>query len=193
MSETTVRTILRQKDSHIVWTISANARVAEAASIMARRNIGALLVEDYGRILGIISERECVRKILARHLSPEATPVREVMERTLIGVSPSTSVDQCFSLMTEYRVRYIAVVEDDSLSGFLSIGDIVSSVIDDREFALDELSRYLHGPYCTWNVPLSVSWSPGQIQVLKCTHSVVNAPKLEEIEWGSESCFAVNG
>ncbi len=180
MPESLISSVLLQKSSPLVWTISANATVGEAAATMTKRNIGALVVEDSGRIAGLITEREYVGRVVAKRVDPDTTLVREVMEKTLIGVSPETTVEQCFAIMTEYRVRYIGVVEFHALVGFISIGDIVRSVIEDREFELKELEKYLNGPYCAWNVPISVSWTPGQIQVLRCSKTFVrSAPFLD--------------
>jgi len=139
---TTVNEILRYKGAEIV-TIDPDATVYDALALMSRRNIGALLVLEKGRLVGVLSERDYARKVILQGRSSKTTAVREIMSEHFIAVKPDTPVDECMGIMTEKRIRHLPVLDGDKLSGVVSIGDVVRAVIDDREFTIQQLERYI--------------------------------------------------
>jgi CBS domain-containing protein len=136
--------ILDRKGNHI-WTISPDASVFEALKLMAEKEIGALLVLDNGKVVGIISERDYARKVVLKGRSSKDAPVKDIMSDKVIYVNPSTSVEDCVVLMINKRVRHLPVFEGERLSGLISIGDVVKEVIDEKEVVIDELVRYITG------------------------------------------------
>src|SRR6266478_434991 len=112
-----------------VWAISPNATVYEAIQMMADKNIGALLVVENGRLVGIMSERDYTRKVALKGKSSRETPVKEILSGKLIHVTPSHSVEECMRLMTDHRVRHLPVMEGERVLGIISIGDLVNWII----------------------------------------------------------------
>ncbi|RME83135.1 MAG: CBS domain-containing protein [Caldilineae bacterium] len=141
---TTVRQLLASK-GHRVWSVPPNATVYEALSLMAEKNIGAVLVMDEEGICGIFSERDFARRVGLAGKQPTQTPVKEVMTRRILVVHPEQTIHQCMALMTEKRLRHLPVVEGEDLVGLVSIGDVVKAVISDQEFMLGQLETYIMG------------------------------------------------
>lgn len=145
----TLHDILRNKGSN-VCTIGAQATLAEVAQVLARHNIGSLVVcEPAGpqgeRLLGIITERDVVR-VLAKHpTSLERLTVADIMVRDVVTVSPNDSVEDTMGLMTERRIRHLPVVEDGRLAGMISIGDVVKAQHDSLTMENYYLKNYIHG------------------------------------------------
>jgi len=139
-----VRQLLKAK-AHHVWAISPQKTVYEALQLMAEKNIGALVVIDHGKVVGVFSERDYARKCILKGKHSQDTPVSELMSKEVVSVSPEESIQNCMTLMTTKRARHIPVVESGKLVGVISIGDIVKAVIDDREFTIQELERYITG------------------------------------------------
>jgi CBS domain-containing protein len=139
---TTVNELLRYKGAEIV-TIDPDAMVYDALALMSRRNIGALLVLEKDRLVGVFSERDYARKVILQGRSSKTTAVREIMSERFVAVKPNTPVDECMGIMTEKRIRHLPVLDGDKLIGVVSIGDVVRAVIDDREFTIQQLERYI--------------------------------------------------
>jgi len=139
-----VRHILQKKGSNI-WSINSEAKVYDAIKLMAEKEAGALLVLDEGKLVGIISERDYARKVVLKGKSSMDAAVKEIMSERVIYVNPNTSVEDCMALMINKRVRHLPVFDDDHLIGIISIGDVVKEVIDEKEFVIDELVRYITG------------------------------------------------
>jgi len=137
-----VRHILQKKGSNI-WSINSEAKVYDAIKLMAEKEAGALLVLDEGKLVGIISERDYARKVVLKGKSSRDAAVKEIMSERVIYVNPNTSVEDCMALMINKRVRHLPVFDDDHLIGIISIGDVVKEVIDEKEFVIDELVRYI--------------------------------------------------
>ncbi len=138
---TTVRQILRNKPE--VYAVAPDETVYNALTLMAEKNIGAVLVLEGSEIKGIFSERDYARRgILQGHASRE-TAVRQIMTPNVICVEPSATADMCMALMTEKRIRHLPVVEDGRLLGVVSIGDIVRSVVEDQQFTIRSLVNYV--------------------------------------------------
>ena len=140
----TVGQLLRAK-GHDVWSVSPGASVYEALELMAEKNIGAVLVVDQGRLVGIMSERDYARKVILKGRFSRDTPVREIMTERVVYVRPEQTLGQCMALMTEKRIRHLPVMANDQLIGVISIGDVVKAIISDQEFIIEQLETYITG------------------------------------------------
>lgn len=135
-----LRELLGAKPS-AVHSVPANAAVLDALKLMAEKDIGAVLVMDRDKLVGIITERDYARKgIIAGRLAKD-TPVRETMSRKVVTVTPTHTVQQCMALMTERGIRHLPVVEDGRILGMLSIRDLVAEVVSHHEHVIRDLQR----------------------------------------------------
>ncbi len=139
---TIVRQLLQGKGTEI-WSISPEAKVYEALQLMADKNVGALVVLENEKLVGIISERDYARKVILHKKSSTQIPVSEIMTRTVFCVSRDTSIEECMALMTDKRVRHLPVLEDDRVVGVVSIGDVVKAIISNQEFMIEQLQNYI--------------------------------------------------
>jgi CBS domain-containing protein len=110
---------------------------------MAEHNIGAVLVMNGDRLVGIFSERDYARKVALRGLTSKDTPVGDLMTGKVITVGPSWTAEQCMALMTEHHIRHLPVVEGERVLGVISIGDAVKSVVDEQHFVIGQLTNYI--------------------------------------------------
>jgi signal-transduction protein with cAMP-binding, CBS, and nucleotidyltransferase domain len=110
---------------------------------MADRNIGAVLVRSGEQIDGIFSERDYARKVILLGKSSRDTLVSEIMTTRVVSVEPEWTAEQCMALMTEKRIRHLPVMEEGRLIGVISIGDVVRAVVDEQQFTIDSLQRYI--------------------------------------------------
>ncbi|QLG89536.1 CBS domain-containing protein [Chitinibacter bivalviorum] len=140
----TAHHLLADKADHRTISVSPNATVYQALQIMADHNIGAILVMDNDKLVGIFSERDYARKVVLMGKTSAGTPVSEIMTHKILCVSPQTSLDDCLGLMTEKRIRHLPVVEGNLVKGILSIGDLVREKIADQEFTIDQMSHYIY-------------------------------------------------
>jgi CBS domain-containing protein len=127
-----------------VYSIGPNAKVIEALQLMAQRDVGALVVIDGGRLIGMISERDYARKVILHGKSSQDVPVREIMTGDVVTISPNETVEQCMALVTQRRIRHLPVCDGDKLLGLVSIGDLVKEVIADQEQTIKQLESYIH-------------------------------------------------
>jgi CBS domain-containing protein len=141
---TIVRHILDRK-GHLVWTIGPDDTVFAAIEEMARKDVGALVVVDNGDPIGIFTERHYARNVFLKGRSSPATAVKDVMRTGFAYITPSRTVEECMAIMTAERVRHLPVMEDGNLIGLISIGDLVRSIIEDKEFVIDQLTNYITG------------------------------------------------
>jgi len=141
---TTVRQLLDQKGRNI-WSIKPDATVFDAIAKMAEKDIGSLVVMDGDELVGIITERHYARNVFLKGKASPTTPVRDIMERSVIIAQSEQSVEQCMAIMTEKRVRHLPVFEGKKPIGIVSIGDLVKSIIGDQKFMIDQLEHYIHG------------------------------------------------
>lgn len=137
-----VRHLLEAKAPE-VFSIGPDAPVIDAIRLMAEKHVGALLVMDGGRLVGIVSERDYARKVVLQGRSSSNTPVREIMTAEVLVVRPDDTADHCMQLVTNRRIRHLPVVAGDEVQGVLSIGDLVRAVIEDQQVELDQLQRYI--------------------------------------------------
>ena len=140
----TVQNLLDRKGAS-VWSIAPGASVESALSLMSQKDIGALLVMDAGKIVGIFSERDYVRKIISNTRISMATPVKDFMSHPVFYVGPHQTVEECMSLMTAKHIRHLPVMDDDKLVGLISIGDVVKQVISEKEGTIQDLENYITG------------------------------------------------
>lgn len=138
----TVRQLLNRKGSEVL-SISPQATVREALTLMASRNVGALMVLSEGELVGIITERDYARKVILMGRTSKDTRVEEVMSTELTTVRPDQSVTDCMELMTDKRIRHLPVVDDSGLCGVISIGDVVMSVISVQASTIEHLEGYI--------------------------------------------------
>lgn len=143
---TSVSSILDQKPRDL-WSVSPEATVFDAISLMAEKNIGALPVLKEGKLSGMLSERDYTRKIILQGRSSRETPVAEIMSRNLLTVKPTHSVEGCLQIMTASRVRHLPIMDDEKLIGIVSIGDLVNWIIGVQSNAIDDLERLVTGSY----------------------------------------------
>jgi CBS domain-containing protein len=134
--------VLASKGSH-VWSISPDATVFAGLTLMAEKNIGALLIIEDGKPVGIMSERDYARKIILEGRSSRETRIRSIMTTRLVWAHPSDSVEHAMALMTRERIRHLPVVDGDSILGVVSIGDLVKAMIDQQQFTIEQLERYI--------------------------------------------------
>lgn len=140
-----VRDILRAKGDQPVWTVEPGATVYDALSLMAEKNIGAVLVVEAGNLVGILSERDYARKVILKGRMSKDTPVRDIMTETVATVTPYRTVEECMALMTDKRIRHLPVFDEGRLIGVVSIGDVVKAQIADKEFMIEQLTDYISG------------------------------------------------
>jgi CBS domain-containing protein len=140
----TVRQLLGMKKAE-VFAVGSDAAVIDAIRLMADKSIGAVLVMQGQRLVGIVSERDYARKVVLRDRASSTTRVSEIMTADVVTVDPNDSVEHCMQLMTERRFRHLPVVEGSAIKGVISIGDLVKAVIEDQRRDIDQLQRYIAG------------------------------------------------
>ena len=139
-----VAQLLALKPSGIVG-IAPDVTVLDAVKLLAEKNVGAVLVMDGPRLVGMFSERDYARKVVLQGKSSANTPVSEVMTRDVVFVTPANTNEDCMALMTDKHVRHLPVVANDQVVGLLSIGDLVKDIISEQQFIISQLESYIHG------------------------------------------------
>jgi len=128
-----------------VLSIPPDATVLDAVKRMAEVSVGALLVMDGDRVVGIISERDYARKVILKGRASDDTPVRDIMSTDVATTSSETNVRDCMNLMTERRIRHLPVVDEGQVTGVISIGDLVKAIIADQQEEIEQLGHYISG------------------------------------------------
>jgi CBS domain-containing protein len=142
---TSVAQILKSKADKAVYTISPSASVFTALKLMADKNIGALVVIEDDKIVGLITERDYARKVILMARASKETPVRDIMTPQVMYVRPGQGSEECMALMTENRLRHLPVLDKGKLIGLVSIGDLVKDVISEQKFIIEQLEHYIAG------------------------------------------------
>lgn len=140
----TVRDVLQAKGNDC-WSIGPDESVYDAMKIMAEKEIGALLVIEKDKLVGIISERDYARKVILQGRSSKTTAVREIMTARVAYADMAMGVEECMAVMTEKRIRHLPVIDKEQLCGVISIGDLVKSIIAEQKFIIEQLERYITG------------------------------------------------
>ena len=141
----TVSQILKSKPNQQVFRIAPTASVLDAVKLMAQHGIGAVLVMEDERIVGIMSERDYARKVVLLGRSSSDTPVRDIMTANVMYVRPDQTNEDCMALITENRLRHLPVIDQGKLVGMISIGDLVKDIISDQQFVIQQLQHYISG------------------------------------------------
>ncbi len=140
----TVRQLLESK-GYDVWFVSPEASIITALELMAEKDVGALLVMEDRKLVGIFSERDYAREVASEANTTMDKLVRDIMTRNVVSLSPSDNIQTAMSLMTEERIRHLPVVEAGEVIGVISIGDAVKSTIEQQEFMISQLENYITG------------------------------------------------
>jgi CBS domain-containing protein len=138
----TVNQLLRRKSS-TVYSVTPDTTVFDALTLMAEKEIGVVVVLEGAKLVGTMSERDYARKIILKGKSSKETFVHEIMTDNLLTIEPERTVQECMTLMTNTRTRHLPVVMNGALVGLISIGDVVKYTIDEQEFMIKELERYI--------------------------------------------------
>ncbi len=141
----TVMQVLQGKSNQATYTITPQATVLEAISLMADKGIGALIVAEGDRMVGIVSERDYARKVVLMERSSYNTLVRDIMTSAVLAVTAEETTERCMGIMTEKRMRHLPVLSGDNIIGIVSIGDLVKEVISEQQQIIEHLEQYIRG------------------------------------------------
>jgi len=141
---TTVRDIIRKKGSD-VWSIEPDAMVYDALQIMAEKEAGALLVMTGDEVNGILSERDCVRKVDLQGRTSRATKVSQIMTGKVISVEVTEKLEDCMATMLEKNIRHLPVYEGNQLLGLISVRDVLREVVEVQKSLITQLERFITG------------------------------------------------
>jgi CBS domain-containing protein len=141
----TVLSQLLDLKGHNIHSVPPDAVVIDAIRVMAEKHVGALLVMEGTRLVGILSERDYARKVVLMGRSSDSTPVRDIMTAAVRTVEPEDTVDDAMRLMTEHRIRHLPVLQGTKVVGIVSIGDLVKSVIEEQRHTIEDLRSYIQG------------------------------------------------
>ena len=139
----TAAEILRAK-GHDVWSIGPDVPIIEALTAMAEKRVGALLVMDNDKLVGIVTERDYARKVALEERSSRQSLVRDIMSHRVLCVRPDQTVQECMALMSDKRARHLPVVDHKKVIGLISIGDLVKAIIAEQQFEIEQLQYYIN-------------------------------------------------
>ena len=142
---TTVAQVIQDKIGREIYTISPSATGLEAITLMANKGIGAVVVTQDTKVVGILSERDYTRKIALMQRPSDHTTVAEIMTSRVISVTRGHTVEECLNLMTDGHLRHLPVIEGETLVGFVSIGDLVKATMEDQRKLIEQLRQYISG------------------------------------------------
>jgi CBS domain-containing protein len=135
----TVQDLLKSRSNEI-FTINSSQTVYQALMLMAERNVGALLVMEEKKLVGVISERDYARKVILHGASSLETPVKKIMSERIISVTPQHDLEECMNIMSEKHIRHLPVMDQDELVGLLSIGDLVKVALEQKDRIIELLT-----------------------------------------------------
>jgi CBS domain-containing protein len=138
----TIAFILKSKEKKI-WSITPTTSVYDALSLMAEKDIGAVPVLEKQHLVGIFSERDYARKVILKGKSSHDLQVGEIMSTRLVVITPTHTTEDGLALMTAKHVRHLPVIKEHKLVGFISIGDLVKSIIDEQQIVIEKLDQYI--------------------------------------------------
>ena len=134
---------LLESKGHDVWSVAPEASVYAAISLMAEKEVGALMVLAHGKPVGLVSERDYARKVILAGRSSKEMLVHEIMTTRIICANPKQTIEECMALMTDKRVRHLPVIDHKELVGMISIGDLVKAIIHEQKFIIEQLEHYI--------------------------------------------------
>jgi len=137
-----VSDILQKKGSAVIFATSSTS-VLDALKLMSEKNIGALLVIDDGKLTGIFSERDYARKVVLKGKASADTAVSEIMTENPFTVQPEDSIETCMGIMSDKHIRHLPVVKEGTVAGMISIGDVVTTIIQSQKETIDQLKNYI--------------------------------------------------
>ncbi len=137
-----VKDILQEKGTDVL-TVGKTDTVLSALEKMAEADVGSVVVMDGETVIGLLSERDYARKVRLKGIASPDTPVLRIMSENVMFTSPSDTIEECMAMMTEARHRHLPVLEDGKLVGIISIGDLVKATIEEKEFMINQLTRYI--------------------------------------------------
>ena len=140
----TVREMIHKKGEE-VWSVHSGATVFEALKLMADKNAGAVMVINDGKVVGILSERDCIRKLDLQGRASRDTKVADIMTAKVLYVEGSQSLDECVAIMVEKNIRHLPVYEEGKLIGIISVRDALKEMVDDQKFLISQLEHYITG------------------------------------------------
>ena len=140
----TARDLIRKKGSD-VYSVAPDTLVIEALKLMANKNLGALLVMNGGRVVGIVSERDCVRKLELEGRTAQKTRAEDIMTEKVLYVEGGQLLEECMALMTTRNIRHLPVFDGEELLGVISVSDVLKEIIDDQKFLISHLEHYILG------------------------------------------------
>ncbi|MBU0513005.1 MAG: CBS domain-containing protein [Chloroflexi bacterium] len=126
-----------------VWSIAPDTPVFDALQLMAEKQVGALIVLEAGKVVGVISERDYARKVILKGKASKETVVKEIMTTPVIYTAPEESIKSCMALMTAKHIRHLPVMVEERLIGVISIGDLVKTIIRDQKGLIEQLESYI--------------------------------------------------
>jgi len=139
-----IKQLLQDKGSEI-WKVTQETTVFDALELMAEKNIGALLVFESDKLIGIFSERDYARKVILKGKASKNTLIKEIMSTKVLYIGPEQSIEECMALMTDKRVRHLPVLVGDEVLGVISIGDVVKAIISEQKITIQWLEKYIGG------------------------------------------------
>jgi CBS domain-containing protein len=140
----TMREMVRKKGSE-VWSVSSDTSVFDAMKLMADKNAGAVMVMDDGKVMGIVSERDCVRRVDLMGRTSRETKARDIMTSKVLYVEGSQSLDECVAIMIDKNIRHLPVYDDGKLTGLISVRDALKELVDYQKFMINQLEHYITG------------------------------------------------
>ena len=134
---------LLKKHGGTIWSLHPQETVYDALKTLSEKDVGALMVMDEGRLVGVFSERDYTRKIALEGRSSRETQVRDIMTAQVLAVDPKSSTDDCMALMSQKKIRHLPVVDGAKVLGMVSIRDLMDDIIKDRELTITQLQNYI--------------------------------------------------
>lgn len=138
-----VRNILEKKNTDIVFSVPPTATVFSAIELMSEKNIGGVVVIENGNLVGIFTERDYARKLVLKGKSSRDTPIGELMTKSLITVTPESTIQEAMQLMSNKKIRHLPVLDSGKLVGIISISDVVRFIMEEQKEIIEHLEHYI--------------------------------------------------